>query len=35
MNQDEIKPFIESFSAKTGRTMVIVDFGNVDKWEKN
>ncbi|WP_370307589.1 NYN domain-containing protein [Sinimarinibacterium flocculans] len=32
MNQDEIRTFLESFSDKLNRTIVIVDFGNVDKW---
>ncbi|OGG78488.1 hypothetical protein A3A36_01625 [Candidatus Kaiserbacteria bacterium RIFCSPLOWO2_01_FULL_52_12b] len=35
MNQDEIRTFLDSFKAKLARTIVIVDFGNVDKWEKN
>lgn len=35
MNQDEIKTFLESCNAKLDRTIVIVDFGNVDKWEKS
>lgn len=35
MNQEEIKTFLEFFVGKTDRTIVIVDFGNVDKWEKN
>lgn len=35
MNQDEIRTFLDSFKAKQARTIVIVDFGNVDKWEKN
>lgn len=34
MNRDEIKTFLESFSDKLSRTIVIVDFGNVDKWEE-
>lgn len=35
MNQEEIKTFLEFFADKADRTIVIVDFGNVDKWEKN
>lgn len=35
MNPSEIKTFLESFTDKTGRSIVIVDFGNVNKWEKN
>ena len=34
MNPAEIRTFLESFGDKS-RTIVIVDFGNVDKWEKN
>lgn len=34
MNPAEIKTFLETFSDKN-RTIVIVDFGNVDKWENN
>ncbi len=33
MNQDEIKKFLESFLPKRERTIVIVDFGNVEKWK--
>lgn len=32
MNQDEIKTLLDSFKTKQDRTIVIVDFGNVDKW---
>jgi uncharacterized LabA/DUF88 family protein len=35
MNPDEIKTFLESFKDRAARTIVVVDFGNVDKWEKN
>jgi len=35
MNQDEIRTFLDSFKAKTARTIVVVDFGNVDKWQVN
>lgn len=34
MNPAEIKTFLEAFNGKD-RTIVIVDFGNVDKWEKS
>ena len=33
MNQDEIKKFLESFIPKRERTIVMVDFGNVEKWK--
>lgn len=33
MNQEEIKKFLESFTSKRERTIVIVDFGNVEKWK--
>lgn len=32
MNQDEIRTFLSSFATKKDRTIVVVDFGNVDKW---
>ncbi len=35
MNSREITTFLESFTSKKERTVVIVDFGNVDKWEKS
>jgi uncharacterized LabA/DUF88 family protein len=35
MNKDEIKTFIESFELKRNRTIVIVDFANVVKWDTN
>lgn len=35
MNSQEITTFLESFADKKERTIVVVDFGNVDKWEKN
>lgn len=35
MNQDEIKKFLKSFLPKRERTIVIVDFGNVEKWKHN
>lgn len=33
MNQLDIKKFLESFALKRERTIVIVDFGNVEKWK--
>lgn len=33
MNQNEIKKFLASFVPKRERTVVIVDFGNVEKWK--
>ena len=35
MNQEEIKKFLKSFSSKRERTIVIVDFGNVEKWKNS
>jgi len=35
MNQKEIKDLIESFSDKQDRTMIIVDYGNVEKWKNS
>jgi len=35
MNQAEIKEFLESFQDKRDRTIVIVDWGNVEKWDVN
>ncbi len=33
MDQEEIKKFLKSFETKRERTIVIVDFGNVEKWK--
>ncbi len=33
MKQNEVKTFLDSFKAKRERTIVIVDFGNVEKWK--
>jgi hypothetical protein len=33
MNKNEIKAFLESFADKLSRTIVVVDFGNVEKWK--
>jgi len=35
MNQLEIKDFLDSFREKKKRTIVIVDFGNAEKWRYN
>jgi uncharacterized LabA/DUF88 family protein len=35
MNQDEIRTFLESMSRTRERTIVIVDFGNVEKWKSS
>lgn len=35
MNKEEIKKFIESFSAKQERTIIVVDYGNVEKWKNS
>jgi uncharacterized LabA/DUF88 family protein len=35
MNQKEVKKFLESFIPKRERTIVIVDFGNVEKWKNS
>jgi len=35
MNQEEIRRFLSSFEGKRDRTIVIVDFGNVEKWKVN
>ena len=35
MNQAEIKKFLDSFSDKLSRTIVIVDFSNVEKWKES
>lgn len=33
MNQKQIKQFVESFEDKLSRTIVVVDYGNVEKWK--
>ena len=35
MTKDEIKKFVNSFSDKHGRTIVIDDYGNVEKWKNS
>ncbi len=34
MNHFEIKKFLETFETKKNRTIVVVDFGNVEKWKE-
>jgi len=33
MNPEKIKKFLEGYTARRERTIVIVDFGNVEKWK--
>ena len=33
MNQEQIRRFLQDFAPKRERTIVIVDFGNVEKWK--
>lgn len=35
MNADEIRTFLGSFNTRQNRTIVIVDFGNVEKWKES
>ena len=35
MNKQNIKRFLESFSSKRFRTIIIVDYGNVEKWKNS
>jgi hypothetical protein len=35
MTKEEIKKFIESFSGKQERVLVVVDYGNVEKSKKS
>lgn len=35
MNPEKIKQYLESHASRRERTMVIVDFGNVEKWKHN
>lgn len=35
MNKSEIKTFLDSFEERKDKTIVIVDFGNVDKWKNS
>ncbi|MFA5986404.1 MAG: NYN domain-containing protein [Parcubacteria group bacterium] len=33
MTKDEIKKFVDSFSNKKEKTLIIVDYGNIEKWK--
>ncbi len=33
MNQEQIRQFLQAYASKKERTIVIVDFGNVEKWK--
>lgn len=35
MNQGEIKTFLEKFKPRCARTIVIIDYGNVEKWKNS
>lgn len=35
MTQKDIKSFLDAFAAKRERTVVIVDYGNVEKWKNS
>ena len=35
MNKEEIKKFIKGFKNKRNKTIVIIDYGNVDKWKES
>lgn len=35
MNKEEIKKFIDGFKNKRNKTIVIIDYGNVDKWKES
>ncbi len=35
MNQEEIKKYLDNFESRKERTIVIVDFGNVEKWKNS
>ncbi len=35
MDQEEIKKFLKSFETKRERTVVIIDYGNVEKWKNS
>ncbi len=35
MNHTEIKKFLSEFESKHERTIVIIDYGNVDKWKQS
>lgn len=33
MNSEEIKRYLEDYVSRREQTMVVVDFGNVEKWK--
>ncbi len=33
MKKEEIHEFLQGYESKRNRTIVIVDFGNVEKWK--
>lgn len=35
MEKEKIKIFLESFDKKRDRTIVVIDYGNVDKWKES
>jgi uncharacterized LabA/DUF88 family protein len=35
MNHEEVKNYLESFKTSIGRTIVIIDYGNVEKWKNS
>lgn len=35
MNQPDIRKFLDDFEKKRERTIVVVDYGNVEKWKQN
>ncbi len=35
MNKEQIKKYLDTYAVKLDRTMVIVDFGNVEKWKNS
>ena len=35
MNQEKIKKYLDNFESRKERTIVIVDFGNVEKWKNS
>ncbi len=35
MDQSAIKKFLESFQNKSSRTIIVIDYGNVEKWKES
>lgn len=35
MNREQIKTFLDVYKARVSRTMVLIDFGNVEKWKNS